>query len=189
MDRAGNRAGQAGLGRANSGLGQNRVGPKLAPFFWAKILTAQPALKTGLVRPNSILKAKKIRAGRVGPHTGQGHIGPGQIWPDFFWANNLMAQPSPNSERTGLAHRVGPILPPLCVDNVYSGFDRGCSQKLLLLALQLVLVIKLSPQYIVYGLFGFGRGGHADCNYVCCRHKFRPAVNFPNISSEVPRFN
>ena len=37
--REGNRAGRAGLGLANSGLGQNRAWPKLARFFWAKILT------------------------------------------------------------------------------------------------------------------------------------------------------
>ena len=71
--RAGNRAGQAGLGRANSGLGQNRARPKLAQFFRAKILIAQPALKIGLVWPNSLLKEKKIRADWVG------NIGPGQI--------------------------------------------------------------------------------------------------------------
>ena len=87
--RAGNRA-----GRVNNGLGQNRVGPKLTRFFWAKILVAQPALKIGLVRLNSLLKAKKIRMDRVeASHTGPGHIGPGQIWPDFFWANNLALIP------------------------------------------------------------------------------------------------
>ena len=75
------------MGRANSGLGQNRAGPKLAWIFWAKILAAQPALKTGLVGPNSLLKAKKIRAGRAG----SGHTDLGQIWPSFFQANNLMA--------------------------------------------------------------------------------------------------
>ena len=77
---------------------------KIGPFVWAKILTAQSALKTRPVGPNSIFKANKIRPG---------HIGPGQIWPDFFRANNLMVQPDPNFGRTGLAHRVGPILPPL----------------------------------------------------------------------------
>ena len=66
MVRADNRAGRAGLGRANSGLVQNRAGPKLALIFLAKILAAQLALKTGLVRPNSLLKAKTIRAGRAG---------------------------------------------------------------------------------------------------------------------------
>ena len=72
--------GRAGLGQANSGLGQNRAGPKLAWFCLAKILVAQPALKTGLVGPNSFLKAKKFRAGRAGSgHTGPGHIGQGQI--------------------------------------------------------------------------------------------------------------
>ena len=111
MSRAGNRASRAGLGRANSGLGQNRARPKLARFFWAKILTAQSALKTGLVGPNNLLKEKKYSGGPG--RTGPGHIGPGQIWPGFFWANNLMAQPGPNSGQTGLAHRVGPILPPL----------------------------------------------------------------------------
>ena len=55
VGRAGNQA-----GRANSGLGQNRAGPKLARFFRAKILVAQPVLKIGLVKPNSLLKAKKI---------------------------------------------------------------------------------------------------------------------------------
>ena len=104
--RGGNRAGRAGLGRANSGPGQNRAGPKLARFFWAKILTAQPALKSEPVEPNSLFKAKKNSGG-------PGHTGPGQIWPDFFLANNLMAHPGPNFGRTGLAHRVGPILPPL----------------------------------------------------------------------------
>ena len=83
--RGGNRAGRAGLGWANSGPGQNRTGPKLTRFFRAKILTAQPALKTGPIGPNSFCKAKKIRAGRAGP----GHTGPGQIWPGFFRANNL----------------------------------------------------------------------------------------------------
>ena len=78
--RAGNRADRAGLGWANSGLGQNRTGPKLARFFWAKILIVHPALKTGLVGPNNLLKAKKIRTGWVG----SGHTGPGQIWSDFF---------------------------------------------------------------------------------------------------------
>ena len=99
-------------GQANGGLGQNRAGPKLARFFRAKILTAQPALKIGLVGSNSLLKAKKIRAGQAGQdHTRLGHIGPGQIWPDFFRVNNLMAQPDPNSRRTGLAHQTGSILP------------------------------------------------------------------------------
>ena len=112
--RGGNRAGRAGLGRANSGPGQNRAGPKLARFFRANILTAQPALKTGPVGPNCLFKAKKIRAGRAGPgHTGLGYTGPGQIWPGFFRAKNLMAQPGPNFGRTGPAHRAGPILPPL----------------------------------------------------------------------------
>ena len=67
--RGGNRAGRAGLGRANSGPGQNRAGPKLARFFRVKILIAQPALKTGLVGPNSLFKAKKNSGGpgRAGP--------------------------------------------------------------------------------------------------------------------------
>ena len=98
--------GRGGAGRANSGSGQNRAGPKLARFFRAKILTAQPTLKTGSVGPNSLFKAKKNSGG-------PGHTEPGQNWPCFFRANNLMAQPGPNFGRTGLAHRVGPILPPL----------------------------------------------------------------------------
>ena len=103
--------GQAGPGRANSGPGQNRAGPKLARFFRTKILTTQLALKIGPIGPNSFLKAKKNSDGP--DHTGPGHIEPGQIWPYFFRAYNLMAQPGPNSGRTGLAHQVGPILPPL----------------------------------------------------------------------------
>ena len=95
--RAGNRAGRAELGRANSGLGQNRARPKLALIFRAKNLAAQPALKTGRAGQNSLLKAKKIRASRAE----LGHTGPGQIWPDFFWDNNLMAQPGPNSGGSG----------------------------------------------------------------------------------------
>ena len=111
MYRGGNRAGRVGLGRANSGPGQNRAGPKLARFFRVKILTAQPALKTGPVGPNSYFKAKKNSGGPG--HTGLGHTGPGQIWPGFFRAKNLMAQPGPNFGRTGLAHRAGLILPSL----------------------------------------------------------------------------
>ena len=73
MIRDGNRADRAGLGRANSGLGQNRVEPKLARFFRAKILVIHPTLKTGLIESNSLLKAKKkkiYRAGRAvsGPY-------------------------------------------------------------------------------------------------------------------------
>ena len=69
ITRGGNRVGRAGLGRANSGPGQNRAGLKLARFFRVKILTAQPALKTGSIGPNSIFKAKKkFGAGRAGPY-------------------------------------------------------------------------------------------------------------------------
>ena len=75
--RAGNQEGRAGLGRANSGLGQNRTGPKLIRIFRAKILVAQPTLKTRLVEPNSLLKAKKNRADRAGSgHTGASHTRP-----------------------------------------------------------------------------------------------------------------
>ena len=68
--RDGNRAGRAGLGWTNSGPGQNRAGPKLARFFRAEILTAQPALKTGPVGPNSLFKAKKNSGepGQAGPY-------------------------------------------------------------------------------------------------------------------------
>ena len=59
--------GRAGLGRASNGSGQNRVDPKLIRFFWIKILTAQSALKTGLIGPNSIFKVKKTDgSGRAG---------------------------------------------------------------------------------------------------------------------------
>ena len=57
------------IGRAGPGW----AGPTMG---WAK---------TRPVGPKSLLKAKKIRAGRAGSgHTGPGHIGSGQIWPDFF---------------------------------------------------------------------------------------------------------
>ena len=65
MLRAGNRLGRAELDRVNSGLDQNRAGSKLAQFFRAKILVAQPALKIGLVGSNSLFKVKK-KFGRVG---------------------------------------------------------------------------------------------------------------------------
>ena len=71
--------GWAGPGRANNGSGQNRAGPKLARFFFAKILTAQPTLKTGPVGSNSLLKGKKNsgRSGRVGPYqAGSYWVGP-----------------------------------------------------------------------------------------------------------------
>ena len=70
ISRGGNQAGRAEPGWANSGSGQNRAGPKLARFFRAKILTAQPALKTGPVGPNNLFKAKKNsgRSGRAGPY-------------------------------------------------------------------------------------------------------------------------
>ena len=47
-----------------------RAGPKLARFFRAKILTAQLALKTGSIGPNSLFKAKKDSdgPGRAGPN-------------------------------------------------------------------------------------------------------------------------
>ena len=77
--RAGNRVGRVGLGRAKSGPGQNRAGPKLARFFRAKNLIAQPALKTRMVGPNSLLKAKKIQAGRAGPY----RAGPYWAWPNL----------------------------------------------------------------------------------------------------------
>ena len=73
----------------------------------AKILTTQPALKTG--RSGQIVISRQKKLGRTGP----GHTGPSQIWPGFFRVKSLMAQPGPNFGRTGLAHRAGPILPPL----------------------------------------------------------------------------
>ena len=114
--RGGNRTGRVGLGWAGPTVGwaKNRAEPKLARFFRAKVLTAQPALKTGPIGPNSIFKAKKIRAGRAGPgHIGLGHTGPGQIWPGFFRAKVLTAQPALKTGPVGLAHWVGPILPRL----------------------------------------------------------------------------
>ena len=57
--------GRAGLGRAQTGPGQN-----WPDFFRATILTAQPALKTGPVGPNCLFKAKKNSGGlgRAGPY-------------------------------------------------------------------------------------------------------------------------
>ena len=57
---------EVAIGRG--GPGQNWAGPKLARFFRAKILTTQPVLKTGPIGPNSLFKAKKIRAGWAGPY-------------------------------------------------------------------------------------------------------------------------
>ena len=114
--------GRAGLGRANSGPGQNRAGPKLARFFQAKILIAQPAQKTRPVGLNSLFKAKKNSSG-------PGHIGLGQIWPGFFWAKNLMAQPGPNFGRTGLAHRAGPILPSLILLHMASSLGMSIRRR------------------------------------------------------------
>ena len=75
FSRGGNRAGWVGLSRANSGPGQNRAGPKLARFFRAKILIAQPTLKIGPVEPNSLFKAKK----------NYGRPGRAKFCPVFFW--------------------------------------------------------------------------------------------------------
>ena len=51
--------------RGNNRAGRAKTGVKLARFFRAKILTAQPVLKTGLSGPNTLFKAKKNRAGRT----------------------------------------------------------------------------------------------------------------------------
>ena len=76
VDRAGNQAGWIGLGRVNSGIGQNRIGSKLTWFFSIKILVAQPILKTGLVGLNSLLNVKKNRMDRIGSgHNEPSHIG------------------------------------------------------------------------------------------------------------------
>ena len=90
-----------------AGLGQQWAGPKLARFFQAKNFNIPARPKNWAGRAKLFFQGKK-KFGRAGP---------GQIWPDFFQANNLMAQPSSNFGRTGLAHRVGPILPPLGVSN------------------------------------------------------------------------
>ena len=110
--RDGNRAGRGGLivGRV-----------KIGPIFLGQNFNSLALLKNQADRAKYSFGGKK-KFGRAGPyqagpywpsHTGPSHIGPGQIWPDFFRAYNLMDQPGPNSGRTGLAHRVGPILPPL----------------------------------------------------------------------------
>ena len=99
-----------GVTRGGNRAGREWAGPKLTRFFWAKILTAQPALKTGPVGPNSLFKAKKNSDG-----PGRAIPGRAKFGTIFFRANNLMAQPGPNFRRIGLAHRVGPNLPPLGV--------------------------------------------------------------------------
>ena len=76
--------GRAELGRANSGPGQNRAGPKLARFFRAKILTAQPTLKTGLVGPNSLFKAKRNSGGPGRAIPGRAILGRAKFGPIFF---------------------------------------------------------------------------------------------------------
>ena len=53
-----------------------RAGPKLARFFRAKILTTQPALKTGPVEPNSLFKAKKNSGGPCRAKFGLVFFGP-----------------------------------------------------------------------------------------------------------------
>ena len=73
MNRVRNRAGRAGLGQANSGLGQQWAGPKpsrakIGLVFSGQNFSSLARPKTGLVRLNSLLKAKKIRAGRAGPN-------------------------------------------------------------------------------------------------------------------------
>ena len=76
--------GRAGPGRANSGQGQNLAGPKLAGFFRAKILTVQPVLKTGLVGPNSIFKAKKNSDGPGRAIPGRAILGRAKFGPVFL---------------------------------------------------------------------------------------------------------
>ena len=67
-------------------LAIGRVGPKpgrakIGPVFSGQNFNSPAVLKTGLVGPNSLLKAKK-KVGWAGP----GHIRPSQIWLDFFRA-------------------------------------------------------------------------------------------------------
>ena len=69
------RAGPGWAGPGWAGPTVGRAGSKLARFFRANILTAQPALKTGSVGPNSRFKAKKNSSGpgragsyRAGPN-------------------------------------------------------------------------------------------------------------------------
>ena len=89
MVRGGNRAGQAWLGRANSGRGW--AGPivgraKIGPIFLAKILTDQPALKTEPVGPNSLFKEKKNFR-----RTGLTHLA-GPILPPLLVVQRLSVQ-------------------------------------------------------------------------------------------------
>ena len=62
---------EVAIGRA--GPGQQWAGPKLARFFRAKILTAQPVLKTGPVGSNSLFKVKKFEL------AGPGRAIPGRV--------------------------------------------------------------------------------------------------------------
>ena len=93
---------EVAIGRAGSGWAGPKSGrAKIGPVFSGQNFNSPAVLKTGPVGPNSLFKAKKNSGGS------------GQIWPGFFRAKNLMAQPGPNFGRTRLAHRAGPILPPL----------------------------------------------------------------------------
>ena len=95
-------AGRAGLGWANSGQGQNRGRAKIGPVFSGQNFNspARPKNWAGLAKKSFQGKKKFERAGPAGPYRAEQYWG-GQIWPDFFRANNLMAQSDLNSRRTG----------------------------------------------------------------------------------------
>ena len=93
------RPGQAGPGQQWAGPKQGRA--KIGPIFSGQNFNSPARPKNRAGRAKLSFQGKKNSGGSG--HTGPGHTGPGQIWPDFFRANNLMAQPGPNFGRTGLA--------------------------------------------------------------------------------------
>ena len=75
------------------------------------------------------------------------------------------------------------------MDSIYPGINSGGSQELLLLALQLVLAVRRSAQYIVNGQSRFRRGCCSGYNSICGLPIFHPVINFSDIPPEVSHFD
>ena len=107
--RGGNRAGRTGPGQQWAGPKPGRA--KIGPVFSGQNFNSPARPKNRAGRAKKSFQGKKkfrlARPYRAGPYWARPNLA------RFFQANNLMAQPGPNSRRTGLAHRVEPILPPL----------------------------------------------------------------------------
>ena len=54
----------------------------------------------------------------------------------------------------GVIYGLGFFMSALLVDSIHSGLNCGSSQEFLLLELRLILVVRQTSQYIVYGLSG-----------------------------------